>query len=99
MAIRVVYRWKVPAENRAAFAAAWRDTTTAIRADTDGARGSVLLESCDDPAECLTVAHWDSLDQWRSFIDAAPTSRMKTLHDLAERVSVEAFRQVGDETI
>jgi len=97
--IRIVYRWKVPEEHRAAFRAAWRETTTAIRASTEGARGSVLLENCDDPAECLTIAHWDRLDQWRSFIDSAPTSQMKTMHDLAERVSVQAFRQIDDQTI
>jgi len=97
--IRVVYRWKVPEENRTVFKAAWRDTTTAIRDSTEGARGSVFLEGCDDPGECMTIAHWDHLDQWRSFIDAAPTSQMKTMHDLAERLSVQAFRQVDDQTV
>lgn len=70
--IRVVYRWQVRAANRAAFKLAWERATTAIRDSTDGARGSLLLESCDDPTECLTIAYWDDLEQWRSFIDGAP---------------------------
>ena len=97
--IRVVYRWKVEGADRAAFRSAWEKATTTIRATTDGARGSVLLESCDDPTELVTIAHWDSVDQWAAFIDAAPQGPMKRLHDLAELVSTEAFRQIGDHTI
>ena len=97
--IRVVYRWKVPEANRAAFRSAWAQTTTAIRAETDGARGSLLLESSDDPTEVMTIAHWDSLDQWKAFIGGAPRGQMKRMHELAELVSSTPFRLVEDHTI
>ena len=97
--IRAVYRWKVGEANRAAFRSAWAETTTAIRAETDGARGSLMLESCDDPAEVLTVAHWDSLEQWKAFIGGAPLGRMKDMHELAELISSTPFRLVEDHTV
>ena len=97
--IRVIYRWKVQDENRGAFRSAWEKVTTTIRANTHGARGSVLMESCDDPTEFVTIAHWDRLDQWQSFIDMAPQGHMQDMHRLADLVSREAFRQIGDHTI
>ena len=97
--IRIVYRWKVGQGNQAAFRTAWDIATTAIRDNTEGARGSILLEGCDDPTDLITIAHWDSLEQWTSFIRTTPEVYMKRLHELAELVSMEAFRQVGDRTV
>lgn len=97
--IRVVYRWRVQEADQTAFRAAWGKATTTIRETTDGARGSVLFESCDNPNEFMTIAHWNNLDQWKSFVGAAPLVHMKEMHSLAELVSSEAFRQVGDHTI
>jgi len=97
--IRVVYRWKVPEANRVAFTAAWDKATTMIRDNMLGARGSVLLESCDDPTEFMTVALWDHLDQWRSFIETTAQIHMKEMHGMAELLSREAFRQVDDHTV
>lgn len=97
--IRVVYRWRVPEANRVAFRAAWEKATTLIRENTLGARGSVLFESCDDPTEFMTVAHWDHLDQWRAFVETAARAPMKEMHGLGEMVSRQAFRQIGDHTV
>ena len=97
--IRVVYRWRVPKANCVAFGAAWEKATTQIRETTLGARGSLLFESCDDPTEFMTVAHWDHLDQWREFIETAAQVSMKDMHALAELRSREAFRQIGDHTV
>lgn len=97
--IRVVYHWRVPAANQEAFRRAWRKATTAIRDTTQGARGSLLFESCDDPTALVTIAHWDRLDQWKAFIDTAPADQMKELHDLAKLESSTAFRQLEDQTV
>lgn len=97
--IRVVYRWKVDKENREAFREAWEGVTTRIRRETEGARGRVFLESCQDAEEVITIAHWDKYEQWQAFIDNAPAEQMRKMHELANLVSKQAFRQTGDHTI
>ncbi len=97
--IRVVYRWKVPAVNRAAFLERWKETTNTIHETTEGALGSFCLQGIDDEDEILTVALWKSEHQWRQFIAAAKTGSMRAMHDLATQVSVTPYRQLGDETV
>jgi len=97
--IRVLYTWSVPAERSEAFRSAWRKTTRNIHQTVDGALGSFCLAGIDDRDEVLTVALWESEAQWRRFIQTAKTDSMKSLHDLAEQISVKAYTQVGDETV
>lgn len=97
--IRVTYRWKVKKEDEAQFKAAWAATTTAIRAGTPGARGSVMLQSHQDPTQFITMARWDTLADWQAFWGAAKPPAMETMHTLAERLSVETFEEIDDYTI
>ena len=97
--VRVIYRWKVPENRIAAFRDAWREVTTGIHAGTQGARGSFCIQSIDDPGEVLTIALWDSEEDWRDFIKTARTTSMKALHDIGEQVSATPYVQLGDETV
>ncbi len=97
--IQVIYRWRVEPENREAFLAAWERTTTTIRDRTEGARGSFCIVGVDDPTIILTIAKWDRLDQWRSFVAEAKSTAMKDMHALGTQVSHEAFEQAGDFTV
>lgn len=97
--IRVLYTWSVPAERAEAFRSVWRKTTRNIHQAVDGALGSFCLAGIDDPDEVVTVALWESEEQWKSFIQTAKTDSMKSLHELAEQISVKAYTQVGDETV
>lgn len=97
--IRVIYRWKVKEEDQAQFRAAWAKTTTGIREKTLEARGSILLHSQDKPTEFITMARWDRLEDWQAFWDEASSEDMKVMHSLAERLSVEAFKEIEDHTV
>lgn len=97
--IQVIYRWEVPIERQAAFLAAWEKTTLAIRETTVGARGSFCVVSVDTPTEILTVAKWDELEQWHSFIRGAKLTSMREMHELGTQLSANAYTQMGDFTV
>lgn len=97
--IRVVYTWNVPPVNEAQFKAAWARTTTTIREATRGARGSMLLHSQQDPTRFVTIARWDTLEDWHAFWESATHTDMQAMHTLAERVSAEAYEEVDDYTV
>lgn len=97
--IRVIYRWKVEASAQAAFAAAWSKATLAIRASTTGARGSTLLRSYSDPAEFITIARWDSHEQWQVFWQGDGSTEMSAMHKLAQRLGVEVYEEIEDHTV
>ena len=94
--IRVVYRWRVKAENFDAFRKTWSATTQGIHETVPGARGSFMLQACEDTAEVLTVARWDSLESWKAFWGSSNPREMKNMRMLGERVSVEAYEEIGD---
>ena len=95
----MIYRWEVPIERQAAFLAAWEKTTLAIRETTVGARGSFCVVSVDTPTEILTVAKWDELEQWHSFIRGAKLTSMREMHELGTQLSANAYTQMGDFTV
>jgi heme-degrading monooxygenase HmoA len=97
--IQIVYRWKVPEENREAFLAAWSSTTQGIRETTEGARGSLCIVSVEDPTEILTIAKWDRIEQWLEFIKTAKSTSMSEMHTLGVQLSHAAYEQAGDHTI
>jgi len=97
--MRVIYRWRVPAERLSEFIAAWKEVTNEIHATTTGARGSFCLQSVDALDEVLTVALWESEAEWRAFIPTAKSTSMKRLHDIGEQLSATPYRQLGDETV
>lgn len=97
--IRVVYEWRVNVSNQEAFVAAWKKTTTAIRDSVRGARGSTLLRSNDSPEMFLSIARWDSEEQWRSFWKGPDRVEMSEMHALAERLSVRVYEEEGEYTV
>ena len=97
--IRVIYRWKVQHGEEEKFKTAWAKATTTIRASTDGARGSLLLRSCQDPTEFITIARWSRIEDWKAFWDGSIPSSMQQMHTLAQRLSVEAYDEVEDHTV
>ncbi len=97
--IQVIYTWEVAVENQAAFLSAWEKTTVAIREATPGARGSFCIVSVDKPTEILTVAKWDTLDEWKAFVKEARLTSMKEMHGLGRQVSSKAYLQQGDFTV
>lgn len=96
---QVIYRWEVEPASRDAFISAWEETTTRIRETTEGARGSRCLVSDERPKEIITMAKWDSLDQWKAFVAAAKTGAMSEMHTLGKLVSFDAYEQLADHTI
>jgi heme-degrading monooxygenase HmoA len=96
--IQVIYHWQVPAENKDAFINAWAATTQEIRATTKGAGGSFCIVAVDDPTQIITIARWDELDQWRTFVKTAKSATMTEMHHLATLLSQAAYEQVGDFT-
>lgn len=97
--IRVVYRWKIRAGQEPNFEATWEKATTNIRQTTRGARGSILLQSRRDRAECITIARWDSFDDWQAFWRGAPPPDMQPMHAVAELLSAEAYDEIKDHTV
>ncbi len=97
--IRVVYRWKVAPGHQAEFETTWQKTTRAIHDHTEGALGSICLRSIENPGEMITMATWQTEEQWRAFIRQAKHQSMKSLHALATLVSATPYVEVGDETV
>jgi heme-degrading monooxygenase HmoA len=97
--VRVIYRWRVPAENEEAFRSAWSRATQGIRESVAGARGSLLLRCASEPSELLTIARWDSVAHWRVFWGAETPAEMAFMHELGERLSVELYEEIEDHTV
>lgn len=97
--IRVIYRWRVQKADEEKFKAAWAKATTDIRESTVGARGSVLLQSHQDPTEFITIARWDKIEDWQKFWNDPTRTNMRDMHAIAEQLSADAFDEVEDHTI
>lgn len=96
--IRIIYSWKVEADNLAAFVETWKRTTNSIHEEVEGAQGSIMLQNDQDTTQIKTIAKWDSLDQWKQFWQDSNPTQMGAMHKLGRRVSVEIFREVDDFT-
>lgn len=96
--IRIVYRWKVKAENFPAFKEAWSVATNKIHETTPGALGSFMLRDADSETDILTVAKWDCVESWKAFWGMANPKEMETMQALGERVSVDAYEEIEDFT-
>ena len=96
--VRVIYRWRVSAENFEAFQNKWSETTNRIHDTVDGALGSFMLRSIENEDEVLTVAKWTSVESWKSFWGKANPQQMAAMRQLGVRVSAEAFEEVEDHT-
>ncbi|MEM7358952.1 MAG: antibiotic biosynthesis monooxygenase [Pseudomonadota bacterium] len=96
--VRVVYRWLVAPENFEEFQNSWRSTTNKIHKTVPGAQGSFLLKSCEDSSQVVTIAKWDCLQSWKDFWGDKNPKQMKGMTLLAERVSVEVFEEIDDQS-
>lgn len=96
--VRIIYRWRVRVDNEVKFRDAWARATIAIRENTSGARGSVLLKSFEDSTVFITVARWESLEAWQAFWRRSSRPEMNAMHAVAERLSEEAFDEIEDHT-
>lgn len=97
--IRVIYQWQVPQDNIPAFQQAWKQTTTLIHETVPGARGSFLLQDHADPGKILTIARWDSIEDWQAFWEAENPPQMLRMRELGQRVSVSSFDEFDDVTV
>lgn len=97
--VRVIYRWSVDQASLPAFLDAWRVTTRRIHSTVEGARGSFLLQEPGDPGEILTIARWDTVEDWRAFWKAEDPEEMRGMRSLGERVEVAVYDEFGDFTV
>ena len=97
--IRIIYEWYVREENIPAFQRAWRETTCRIHDSVKGARGSFMLQEDGNPSKILTIARWDSLDDWKAFWKAENPEEMLEMSRLGERISVSRYDEVADFTV
>ncbi|MFC3096168.1 antibiotic biosynthesis monooxygenase [Alteromonas sediminis] len=95
----VIYEWWVAKENIDNFIDVWRKATNRIHNTVDGAKGSFMIRSCNDSNKVVTIAKWRSRYAWEKFwLDADP-KEMRQMRKIGERVSVEVFEELGDETV
>ncbi|MCP5007021.1 MAG: antibiotic biosynthesis monooxygenase [Planctomycetes bacterium] len=95
----MIYRWRVQKVDEEKFKAAWAKATTKIREFTVGARGSVLLQSHQDPTEFVTIARWDKIENSQNFWKDSSRTEMQDMHTIAERLSADAFDEIEDYTV
>lgn len=97
--IRVIYEWQVKAENISGFCDAWKQATTVIHESVEGARGSFLLQEEGNPGNILTIARWDSMEDWQAFWKTENPKEMLRMRDLGERISVKTYGEFSDYTV
>jgi heme-degrading monooxygenase HmoA len=64
--IRVMYRWTIKEGREAEFIRIWEEGTLKIQASCEGAMGSILLRSTDNPQHFFGMARWSSKEIWES---------------------------------
>jgi heme-degrading monooxygenase HmoA len=94
--IYVIYKWSVSLADKPEFLSRWSAVTQSIHKSVDGALGSFCIGEIGTPTEILTIAKWESHDQWLLFIAQAKTGAMKSLHDIAKQISVTAYDELGN---
>ncbi len=97
--IRVIYEWQVKAEDISAFHEAWTQTTTRVHQSVKGARGSFLVQEVGNSGKILTIARWDSLEDWQAFWKSENPQEMLKMRDLGTRISVTAYDEFADYTV
>ena len=97
--LRVVYEWRVEEANIPAFRAAWKRATTRIHESVAGARGSFLVQKHGDPGSILTIARWDSYEEWQAFWRSADPAPMREMRALGERITVTPYEEFDDVTV
>ncbi|EJC6857356.1 antibiotic biosynthesis monooxygenase family protein [Vibrio parahaemolyticus] len=95
---RVVYEWHVPVEKMDEFQNVWRLATESIHHSVEGALGSFMLRSYDTPEKVLTIAKWNTREDWELFWGNRNPEKMQQMRKIAKHVSVEAFDEIEDRT-
>lgn len=95
----IIYEWSVAREREQQFLKVWSETTQAIHRSVDGALGSFCLGAVNEPETIKTIAKWESLEQWESFIQTAKAESMKGLHDIGTLISSRAFNELGNHMV
>ncbi len=99
--IRVLYRWDaVQPGSETTFVELWSKLTRAIRAQTPGALGSLLLKTTSDPVRFVALARWTSLDLWTKRLEqAVEPEAVAALHEIHPNLTVkETFDERADLT-
>ena len=97
--IRVIYEWPVNAAAISTFHDAWKHTTTMIHKSVKGTRGRFLVHEVGHPGKILTVARWDSLEEWPAFWKSENPQEMRKMQDLGKHISVTAYDELADCTV
>ena len=64
--IRVMYRWTVREGDEREFIRIWEEGTLKIQANCEGAMGSILLRSSENPQVFFGMARWPSKEIWEA---------------------------------
>ncbi|MBJ7550563.1 antibiotic biosynthesis monooxygenase family protein [Marinomonas ostreistagni] len=94
--IRVVYEWHVSPEHLSEFCDAWQQTTGLVREMYAGAHGSVLLQHESKLNHLLTIARWNTVEDWRSFWSSDNPPEILRMSKLATLVSVNVYEELGN---
>lgn len=96
--IRVLYRFRVTEGEEEAFVRAWTEATQIFQKEVKGARGSQLFRSRDTYGEFMTLARWDSWEDWHAFRQSPSPARLaaEAMARISELVSTEVFEEVKD---
>lgn len=97
--VRIIYKWRVIPANLNKFKEVWRKATSGIHKSVSGARGSVFLQDESDPSSILTIARWDSVEDWQAFWGDSDPQQMQTMRSLGERLSVKVYEEFEDYTV
>ena len=94
--IRVMYTWTVRPGQEEAFTAAWVGITRFMRAHVEGARGSLLVRSAEDPQAFVAIARWTSRAAWEASHANSPAdpellAHAKVMRAAAERPHTQVF--------
>ncbi len=71
--IRVMYRWTVKEGDEAEFVRTWEQGTRKIQACCEGAMGSILLRSSENPRQFFGLARWPNKEVWEMAQRIMPT--------------------------
>lgn len=97
--IRVLYRFKVTNNHADAFVESWSKSTEEFREEVQGAFGSQLFRSRENPGEFVALARWSSWEEWEAFRHSASPARdaVTKMLSVSELVSTETFEEVKDQ--